>query len=397
MHEPSAAVVPGVETAGSLSTVRSLGRMGVHTIVASEHERPPSASSRYCAETKRVPEPEGDLDGYRDALLDLASREDVGLIVPVREPDVYVLAKYRESFSEHLDTPWPTFEQLLSVHDRVRLFEAAERAGVTVPETALLDDIEDWERERIVKGRYAVLTEDTTEDVPEGRFESPPKTLFLDPGRRPDVDAIVERMGHVPIAQSYVDGTEFCFRALRHDGEAVVTSQKRLIRGYKYSRGPSVYHEAVDIPALETAGLALLSELEWEGIASVGFIRDSSGAFNLLEINPRIPSSLPVDIHAGVDYPRYWWQLATGAAVDADRHYDSGVASHLLRGEAVHLHSVLKEEYALAERPSAAGTLRDIAVSLYRQPNFDYLSLDDPAPFVRDWLNVGRGLLGVDS
>jgi predicted ATP-grasp superfamily ATP-dependent carboligase len=390
----SAAVVPAIGTAGSLSTVRSLGRQGVTVIAVSEKPSPPSFSSRYCDETERVPAPAEDLTGYRDALLALASREDVGLVVPVREPDVYVLAKHREAFAEEIATPWPAVEQLRTVHDRLQLFDAAKRAGVTVPETRLLDEIDDWDRERIVKGRYAILTADTSDRVEPGHIGSLPKTKFLDPGVRPDVDAIVEEMGHVPITQTYVDGTEYCFRGLYRDGEPVVTSQKKMVRGYKYARGPSVYHQAVDIPDLETAGRDLLSELEWDGIASVGFIRDDDGEFNLLEINPRIPASLPVDSHAGLDYPYYWWQLATGQSVgDHSEDYRSGVASHLLRGELVHLHSVLREEYALAERPSGTKTAWNIASSLVTQPQFDVLSLDDPAPFVREWLNVARGAL----
>jgi predicted ATP-grasp superfamily ATP-dependent carboligase len=389
------AVVPAVGTGGSLSVVRSLGRAGINTIAVSDRKRPPSFSSRYCGETETVPDPAADLKGYSDALLALARREDVELIVPVREADVYVLARDRERFAEHLGTPWPTFEQLQRVHDRIQLFEAAERAGVAVPETRLLDEIDDWGRERIAKGRYAILTSDNCETVPDGHLQAPPKTTFLDPGVKPDIDAIVAEMGHVPIAQTYVDGTEYCFRGLYRDGEAVVTSQKKLIRGYKYSRGPSVYHEAVDLPGLEAAGLALLDELDWEGIASVGFIRDEEGTFNLLEINPRIPASLPMDSHAGLEYPYYWWQLATDQPVSDHRSdYRSGVASHLLRGEIAHLHSVVAEEYALAERPSIPGTVWNIASSLVSQPHFDYFSLDDPAPFVRDWINVASGFLG---
>jgi len=385
------AVVPAVGTAGSLSVVRSLGRRGVHTIAVSELESPPSFSSRYCDETKAVPSPADDLPGYRDALLALATRDDVGLIVPVREVDVYLLAKHRSAFAAHMRTPWPTFEQLGTVHDRIRLFDAAERADVTVPETALLDEIDDWDRERIVKGRYAILTADNTHTVPEGQIHSPPKTIFLEPGVEPDVDTIVEEMGHVPITQEYVAGEEYCFRGLYADGEPVVTSQKRLVRGYKYSRGPSVFHEAVDIPQLEAAGRALLAELDWDGLASVGFIRDDTGAFKLLEINPRTPSSMPMDIHAGLDYPYYWWQLAAGEDVGDHRaDYRSGTASHLIRGEVAHLYSVLAEDYSLTESPSVPGTVWAIASSMVTHPNFDYFSLDDPAPFVRDWLNVGR-------
>lgn len=393
VREGASAVVPAVGTAGSLAAVRSLGRHGVRTVVISEHDTPPSFSSRYCDEKQSVPSPRTDLHGYRDALLTLAAREDVTAIIPVREADVYVLAKHREAFAEHLRTPWPTFDKLRTVHDRLQLFDAADRAGVPTPETCRLDEVTDWNRERIVKGRYAALTAETTGSVPEGRFELPPKTIFLDPGVEPDVEALIDRMGHVPIAQAFLDGTEYCFRALYRNGEPVATSQKKLIRGYKYARGPSVSHEAVDLPGLEATGLALLDELEWEGLASVGFIADDDGAFNLLEVNPRTPASVPVDIHAGINYPVQWWDLFCGAAPTGRGAYRSGTASHLLRGELVHLHSVTREEYALADRPSLVRTALEVGESVVRAPTFDILSRDDPGPFVRDVLNVAGDLL----
>jgi hypothetical protein len=198
--------------------------------------------------------------------------------------------------------------------------------------------------------------------------------------------------------QGFVDGVEYCMRALYHDGEPVATSQKRLVRGYKYSRGPSIYHEAVDIPELERLGLALLDELDWEGMASVGFLRDSDGTFKLLEVNPRFPASLPMDVHAGVDYPALYWELSTTGETSTPVDYRPGVATHLLRGEVVHLHSVLTEPNPLVDKPSAARTAANIVASCVTHPRFDHLDPRDPGPFLRDVVNAteqaARSVLG---
>jgi predicted ATP-grasp superfamily ATP-dependent carboligase len=388
-----AAVVPAVNSAGSLATVRSLGARGVHVIAVSEFDTPASFSSRYCGETVTVPSPSDDLAGYASALLDLAARDPVEAIVPVRAEDVHVLATERDAFAEHLRTPWPTLEQLRIVHDRTRLLEAARRADVPAPETRLLDRVDEWDRKWIVKGRYAILTADRAESVAAGTCDVPRKTIFLEPGVEPDREALVDRMGHVPIAQRYLDGGEYCVRALYRDGEAVVTSQKRLHRGYKYARGPSVYHEAVDRPGLEGTARALLDELEWHGLASVGFIEAEPEEYALVEVNPRLPGSVPVDVHAGVDYPSYYWDVACGRDRQPAPQYRSGTASHLLRGELVYLHSVLREEYPLVDRPSPREAAWRIGRSLLAQPRFDLLSRDDPAPFVRDVMNTVRAVV----
>ena len=391
--EGESVVVPAIGAPSSVAVLRSLGDRGVRTVAVSESATPPAFWSRYCDETVAVPSPAEDLAGYRDALLALARRADVRAITPMRETDVYALAKHRDAFAEHLEPLWPTLDRLEAVHDRDRLLAAADRAGVLVPETRRLDAVDDWSKERIVKARYAVLTSDYVDSFPADRCEHPPKTMYLEPGDEPDVEAIVDAMGHVPIAQDYVAGTEYCLRALCRDGEPVATSQKRLGRGYKYPRGPSIYHEAVDVPELEEVGLALLEELEWHGVASVGFIRDESGAFRLLEVNPRFWSNLSMDVYAGVDYPDYYWRLATGEPLEATPEYRPGVASHLLRGEVAHLYSVLFEEYPLVDPPSVPGTLWEMAASLYAHPRFDLLSLEDPGPFARDLLNAAGSVI----
>jgi predicted ATP-grasp superfamily ATP-dependent carboligase len=392
--ESPSVVVPAVGAASSTAVLRSLGPRGVHTIAVSEQDRPPAFASKYCDEAVRVPDPATDLLGYADALLSLARREDVRAITPMREEDVYVLAQYRGTFDDHITPLWPTADQLDAVQDRERMYALAEELDIPMPETALLSEVEDWERELIVKGRYAILTEENGADVPPAALRSPPKTLFLESGATPDCERIRSEMGHDPIVQEYVRGTEYTFRGVFDHGEPVATSLKQLVRGIKYPRGPSICHRAASEPALEAHGLRLLDHLDWHGVASVGFIEDAdTGEFKLMEVNPRFWSNLPMDVQAGVDTPYYYWRLATGGADGVDPSYRAGTTTHLLRGELVHLHSVLAEEYPLAERPSAARTTWDILTSVTTHPNFDYLSRDDPGPFVRDLANTARTAL----
>lgn len=385
-----AVVVPAVGTPSSVAVLRSLAPRGIHTVAASARDHPPAFSSRHCDETVSVPDPTADLAAYADALLALARRDDVRTVVPMREADVRVLAARREAFGAHVATPWPTDEDLAVAQDRLKLFAAAERAGVPAPETALLSEVEDWDRELIVKSRYAILTAEEADGADTDGTRSPAKTVFLEAGERPDAADIRRRMHHDPIVQEFVGGPEYTYRGVFDNGDPVSTALKRLVRGYKYPRGPSIYHEAAEVPELEAHAQALLEELDWHGLASVGFRQDpATGAYKLMEINPRFWASLPMDVHAGVDQPYHYWRLAMGCpGTPAEAEYRPGTASHLLRGELVHLYSVLFETYPLADRPSPAGTLRNILASVVTQPHFDLLSATDPGPFVRDTLQA---------
>lgn len=372
---------------------RSLGDRGVRTIGAGERPDAPGLASKYCDETVSVPDPSVDLAAYADSLLSLARREDVRTIVPVREADVYVLAKHGEAFAEHVGTPWPTLDALRNVQDRVRLFDIAADAGVAAPETTTVSEWDDWSRDVIVKPRYTIHASEYLDGVAHSHTQSH-STQYIAPDADPDREALLAEMGHEPLVQAYVpDSDEYGFFALYDEGDAVATFQHRQRRGYKYCGGPSAYRESVAIPDLEAAGRRLLDELEWHGVAMVEFLRDpDTDQFQLMEINPRFWTSLPFTVRAGVDFPYYVWQQSRGERPPTDPEYEVGVAGHLLRGELLHLHSILREDYPLVERPSFARSAAAIAASLVRHPRFDCLDLDDPRPFLREVRNTLRAM-----
>lgn len=392
-------VIPAVYAPHAVTCLRSLGRRGVHTIGV--YERPtPAFGSRYCDETVITPDPAEDIVAYKDALLALVKRDDVRAILPMREADVYVLSKYRDAFAAHVEPLWPPFETLTTVHDRIRLVEAAEAAGVSVPDTRALDDVEDWNREQIVKARYVLLAEEFVRtETPEAVTE-PSSVRYLEPGVEPDREEVVAEMGHVPLVQEYVPGDEYAFWALYDRGEPVATCLKHQIRAFSYAGGTSVYRRTVREPALDAAGRALLDHLDWHGFASVQFKRDATtGEFRLLEVNPRVWVSMNCPVRAGLDFPYYYWLLADGRRPPRNPEYEDGIGTHYVGGEVMYLYSVLRDENPFVESPPFGHALLDVAASLYAQPRCDYFSLDDPAPFARDGLNwaMRKGLGGSDS
>lgn len=381
-----AVVVPAITAGSSLTCHRSLGRAGVSTIAATATGTEPVLRSKYCDETIRVPSPSDDLSGYADALLDAAARPDVLTIVPLREPDIYALSTRYEEFAERVATPWKSYDAIETVQDRRELFELAEAVGVPVPETHTFDewDWSSWGDEAVIKSRYSIL-------VANGRAEYP-GVEFVTAGSRPDRDRVVEEMGHVPIVQEYVPGdAEHGFFALFDEGEPIATFQHRRVRSYTYAGGASVFRTAVAIPELAAEGMKLLRELDWHGPAMVEFKRDPrDGAFKLMEINPRFWGSLPLAVHAGVDFPRLYYRLARGEDVEPVEDYDVGTGCHVLRGELIYLYNLLFDRYEHVDRPPVPGEIAKLVGSLYTHPNFDYLSTDDPWPFLADVVSSAK-------
>ncbi|WP_440769968.1 carboxylate--amine ligase [Natronorubrum sp. DTA28] len=389
-------VIPAVSVPSTDACLRSLSRRDIHTIVVSEDPTAKSFCSRHCDEAVLVPDPTRNLETYADALLALARRDDVRTIVPVREPDIYVLSTYREAFAEHIATPWPTLETLRRVHDRVRLAEAADAAGVPVPRTRPLEDVGTIETPSVVKSRYNLLVDEYIDSVPPDQVRQSKTVEHLEAGTTPNVAQLRETFGHDPIVQEFVPiEEEYMVGALYDHGELLASVQHRQLRGASYTGGGGVYRESVYDDDLQKAAQALLEELEWHGLACIEYMRHpETGEFYLTEINPRMWTSLSANVQMGADFPRYYWQLATGRADEIEAGYDLGVGCHYLKGELTYLLSLLREESNLVDRPSLPNTIREIARSCYEQPNFDVLSRDDPWPFLQDALTtLDRGVL----
>ena len=378
------ALVPTGNDASAYTCVRSLAKHGVGSVVASEKSNPPAAASRYCDEFVDLPDPREDLLAYRDALLEIAARDDVRTVIPIRCEDGYVLSKYRDEFAEHVSLVVPPMPALTRVHDRLALADAAESAGVPVPDTRLLSEAGDWDVARIVKSRYNVLTDAYVEELGERDADVVKDLHHVERGERVDAEAVREEMGHDPIVQAFVerDG-EYMVAALCEDGEVVASFQHHQIRGNSYTGGGGVYRRSMYDPDLETVAVDLLEELEFTGLACIEYMQEAgTGDYVLTEINPRMWQSLPSTVHAGADFPWYYWLAASGRTEEIDDDYEMGVGTHFLHGEVGHLASVVTDDSPNVPRPSLSGTAWTIAASMVVEPHFDYLKRDDPGPFL---------------
>jgi len=383
------ALIPTGHEAQSYACVRSLSRRGIDTIIASNKSKVPAAASRYCTESISITNPRENLLACRDDLLSIARRPTVETVIPIRPEETYILSRYRDQFEAVTNVVVPSLERLHTVIDRQQLVARAGAAGVPAPRTTPLDAVEEWSDQQIVKSRYNVLADSLIEHGDPRKIEVEKSITHLAAGEKPDRAALREEMGHEPIVQEYIPSSEeYMIGALYDHGEPLAMFQHRQIRGDSYTGGGGVYRKSVDIPELGAVAGSLLDELDWHGLACIEYMRhDETGEFVLTEVNPRMWQSLPSTVRAGANFPLYYWLAATGQQDAIDCEYDVGVGTHLLHGELSHLLSVFAGDSPIVPKPSVTGTARDIAASCLREPNFDYLSLDDPGPFLRGVLN----------
>jgi hypothetical protein len=129
------------------------------------------------------------------------------------------------------------------------------------------------------------------------------------------------------VAQEFVTGATWMIGGLFRDGEPL-----RLYVGEKLAldppeRGPAVLVRSSDTPELAAAGRAVFAGLRWTGLAHADFIRDPSGGFRFLEVNPRPWGSLTSAAEAGIELFGPFTRLLEGGEVSPDLRMTAGVVS----------------------------------------------------------------------
>jgi predicted ATP-grasp superfamily ATP-dependent carboligase len=200
------------------------------------------------------------------------------------------------------------------------------------------------------------------------------------------------KVGIYPLIQEYCAGYGLGQFVLMKDGVAHTTFQHRRVHEWPPEGGFSSLCESVALDEhaeLMKKSVALLRELEWEGIAMVEYRHDpATGESALMEINGRFWGSLPLAYHAGASFP--WLSycvLGTGAAQPAAA-YRSGVRCRFMVPETKRLLRILFQQNKIADKnvsfrrlPELSGYLADFV-----RPQTCYYVYDgrDPKPFYGD-------------
>ena len=356
----------------SLAAVRSLGRSGIAVTAGESSWIATSLFSKYCARRVVYPSvhrhPEAFLTFIRQELKNI----DYDLVMPVEEETLLLLAQHREEFAPVARLPIPPHNTLSMVRDKGWLLQHASQAGIPIPRTFWIKDIDDlgavkdtipppWViKPRVSSGSFGIAYVEQEGDLAAAYHK-------------------VHSQFPLPLIQERIppEGEGFGFSALLDKGGHVKASfSHRRLREYPMTGGPSTLRESVHHPQIEELGIKLLRSLEWYGVAMVEFKVDPrDNQPKLMELNPRFWGSLALAIHAGVDFPYLLYKMAMGEDFEPVLEYKTGVRCRwLLPGDILHF---LTNPRRFQLNPS---------FFQFRGMAYDILSCDDPMPTVGRFL-----------
>lgn len=215
-----------------------------------------------------------------EAFAELLDRSDADLILPLSEDIMDMLWKLPEHQTRRLFPPTTPLQREL-LRDRTKMYEFASSCGLPVPRMMALNDERDLQVASRSFGAQFVL---------RGTRGLAGLQVKLIRGVTEAADAYEQLRRDspgAPFAQEYIEGPRYLVGGLFHKGSTLQMFSQTTVEALRPPTGPSIRIKSVMDPVLWTHTKSVFRGLSWTGLACAEFIRDRSGEYRFLEINPR--------------------------------------------------------------------------------------------------------------
>jgi predicted ATP-grasp superfamily ATP-dependent carboligase len=319
------AFVLGMETATGLGIVRSLGRRGVACVgVGIRGEL--GLGSRYCKPVFSFDPVERARDAL-EVLLDEGKKyPEKGILYQTTDEHVLFISRFRKELSASFLFAIPSEDVVESMLNKRRLYEVAEKVGISYPKTYYAENIDE--------------VMEISNEVEFPAFIKPCwshlwRRSFRGKGfkvNRPD--ELVEKYKQIfkakqeALVQSIVTGPDsnitevHAYLSAKCDPQATFVSRK--LRQHPNNFGIGTCHESIhDQEALEIA-LKFYRNIRYRGLGHLELKRDDrDGKYKLLELNLRLGTHSILPTCAGVNFPLIQYLDLSGRSIGSIDYKDS--------------------------------------------------------------------------
>lgn len=262
--------------------------------------------------------PRRDDPGYVEAVAAVAEREGARVIFPLPTFDQELFSAAREALAARgIAVPVSSPDAVRVCNDKWLLHERlAPVLPAVVPERRLVGSVEEVAasaralgypgrrvclRARVSRGAIGFRVLDGGPDRLRALLHDNPGSPGSLLVSLEEISSVLSHAAPFPdglMVEEYLPGQEWDVDVLARAGEPLVVATRRnlVMRGGGATRSVLERHEAI---AELTA--AIVAELRLDAVVNVSFRLDAAGAPKLLEINPRVPSSILTALGGGIN------------------------------------------------------------------------------------------------
>jgi len=374
------AIITGGDFQG-LGVIRSLGRRGIPVHVL-DHELSIGRFSRYCKSYTVAPNPAKEKE-YVSFLMAYGRRlrPEKWVLFANSDQVVGLLSKHKKILEEYYLIPTPDWEVIKYVYNKKNAYQLAESLGIPAPKTYYPLDTGDLEK---IGVSFPVIIKPATRDFFFGTFRKKAFLIrnkqqllqvykmvcdFMDPS-----EVLIQEF--IPVGPKHL----YSFCPFFKEGKVVTRIMARRSRQHPMDFGQATtYAETVHIPIMEEMGKRFLEKIGYYGLAEVEFMYDTRDQkYKFLEVNARVWGWHTLAIGAGIDLPYLLFRDMTGQPLQPP----------LSANEVKWIRLITDVPTVITEMIKGRMSLKSYWQSLKGKKEFAVLSLDDPLPFITEFLMI---------
>ncbi|MDF2724117.1 MAG: hypothetical protein K0Q59_3792, partial [Paenibacillus sp.] len=237
-----------------------------------------------------VPSPNADAPSFIEALESIIASERVDVLIPTCE-ELFFVAKGLERLRRFCQVWAAPIEQLGELHNKWTFVRLADRLGLTVPQTKLIQTPQEW----LALAHEQPLSENLVLKPAYSRFAS--RVLFLEKGdseakrRKTLTEAVSAVSAQTPwVAQRHVYGRHLCTYSIACEGDLIAHAAYPC--RYRVGLGATVYWQPIEHEAALRWVRKLVQAIRFTGQIAFDFIEEEDDALYALECNPRATSGI---------------------------------------------------------------------------------------------------------
>lgn len=257
-------------------------------------------TSRYLNERYVVPNVKTNVEAFEAFFFDYIQNHEVSLIIPMIDDSAEFLSKNKQKIEEnyHAICASETPEKFDYARNKQLLMALCEEHNICHPKTRALS-IESLDSVADYVGFPSMIKPDLSAGA---RGITRVNSIEELKDKYPDIE---KEFGSCTL-QQFVEQPNHYYNVMMYrssKGEVLADTVIKIRRYFPIQGGTSCYSETVKNESLCNECQKLLDMLDWHGFADFDVLEDkNTGELKIIEINPRVPSSLQGSAAAGVDF-----------------------------------------------------------------------------------------------
>lgn len=288
------------ECVQTVCMAHSLRKQGYYVIGFCSQKLSSGYTTRWLSEKYKSPDILSHTDEFFLFITRYLSSNKVDIIIPMADDSADFLSRNKEIFERdyHVLCAIPSYGTFQVANNKQLLMELCEKHNIPHPRTRAMD-VDDITaivnyvgfplmiKPNLSQGAKGIMKVSNLQELTE------------------KYPLVHEQFGPCTL-QQYINQPPYYYNVMLYrdrNGNMDNYTIIKIRRYFPLKGGSSCYSETINHPSLLKQCKDILDKLSWVGFADFDVLEEaSSGELKIIEINPRVPSSLQASYAAGVDF-----------------------------------------------------------------------------------------------